>query len=181
MKLMRMFRRFARATGGQAALEFAILAPFVMVPLLMGSFDLLDLLSANRRAQNAAASIADVVSRDTEVTDAEVSSLWSAVDVLMYPNSAQGMQTRVTAIRVVSASSAVVAWSEGHNGLSALSANSPVTLRAAMMQPGTSVVMTETIYPYTSPLGFITPSVMSLNHTAYRRSRLVDPIPRVRS
>jgi hypothetical protein len=48
-----------------------------------------------------------------------------------------------------------------------------------MMRPGTSVIMAESSYPYESPLGFVIDGTMDLEHVAYRRSRLVDPIPRV--
>ena len=61
MKLIQTLRRFARENKGVAALEFAIIAPLLMVPLLLGTVDLIDVMGANKRAQNAAASIADVV------------------------------------------------------------------------------------------------------------------------
>ena len=57
MKLVQNLRRFARENKGLAALEFAIIAPLLMVPLLLGSVDLIDVMGANKRAQNAAASL----------------------------------------------------------------------------------------------------------------------------
>lgn len=178
MSFMSRLRRFAREHGGHAALEFAILAP-MMIFLLFGSVDLLDMLQANRRVQNAAASLADVVARDTEVSDDEIAGLWEALDVLMFPNASTGMQVRVTSVNVIDAGTARVVWSEGYGGMSALSVDATVSLPAAMMQPGTSVIMAETIYPYTSPLGFLIGGAVDFRHEAYRRSRLVDPIPRV--
>ena len=184
MKLMQILRRFARASGGQAGLEFALIAPFIMVPLLLGSIDLLDMLQANRRAQNAAASVADVVSRDTSISDAEVEGLWDAATLLMYPDDGSPLEVRITSVRVISAESAIVAWSETNDtdALPALTADDPFTdLTPAMMQSGTTVIVTDTQYPYHSPLGFLVANEegMTLSHTAYRRSRLVDPLPRV--
>jgi Flp pilus assembly protein TadG len=112
MTFMQRIRSFARATGGLAALEFAILAP-MMVFLLFGSVELIDMLAVNRRVQNVAASLADVVSRDTEVTNSEMSGLWSATDTLMYPEPDTGIQIRVTSILIEDASTARVVWSEG--------------------------------------------------------------------
>ena len=40
--LFQRLRRFAREDKGVAALEFAIIAPLLMVPLLLGSVDLID-------------------------------------------------------------------------------------------------------------------------------------------
>jgi Flp pilus assembly protein TadG len=177
MTLMPRLRRFAVARKGSAALEFAIIAP-MMVFLLFGSVDLLDVLSANKRVQNAASSLADVVARDTEVSDDEIDGLWAALDVLMFPDDGSAVNIRVSSVSVESTSTARVVWSEGH-GMGARVANSTVTLPAAMMTPGTSVIMTESTYSYSSPLGFLLPGPVTLRHDAYRRSRLVDPIPRV--
>ena len=73
MTLIQRLRKFSAAKSGLAALEFAIIAPLLMVPLLLGTVDLVDVMGANKRAQNAAASLADVVARDTEVSNAELS------------------------------------------------------------------------------------------------------------
>jgi Flp pilus assembly protein TadG len=177
MSLIRRFRRFVRAKKGLAALEFAIIAPR-MIFLLYGSGDLIDVLGADKRSQNAAASIADVVARDTEVSNAEVAGLWAALDVLMFPDDGANVQARVTSVRIVNATTARVVLSEGH-GMTPLVTNSTVTLPGGMMTAGASVIMTETSYPYDSLLGFLYSGTKNLSHTAYRRSRLVDPIPRV--
>ncbi|MEZ5994825.1 MAG: TadE/TadG family type IV pilus assembly protein [Hyphomonadaceae bacterium] len=177
MKLMRRLRRFAASKRGVAAVEFAIIAP-MMIFLLFGSVDLFDVLNANKRAQNAAASVADVIARDTEVSDSELAGIWDALDILMFPNDASTMQIRVSSVSIENATTARVVWSEGH-GMSARTPNSTVALPAAMMAPGTSIIMTESVYPYTAPLGFLYTGTMNLTHDAYRRSRLVDPIPRV--
>lgn len=179
MKLIQGLRQFGGDRKGIAAIEFAIIAPLLMVPLLLGSVDLIDALSANKRAQNAASSLADVVARDTAVSDAEVEGLWAALDVLMFPDNGASMQLRITSVRVVSATSATVVWSEGH-GMTALTPGSPVTgLATGMMQAGTSIIMAESVYPYDAPLGFLYAGQINMRHEAYRRSRLVDPIPRV--
>lgn len=177
--ILQRLRGFARATGGLAAVEFAALAPMMML-ILFGSVDLLDMLHANRRVQNSAASIADVVARDTEISNAEIAGLWSAIDILMFPNQGQEVRVRLTSIRIVNATRAEVVWSEARGGLTPYTAGSTVDdLPAQMMQPGSSVIWAETVYPYHSPLGFLNDGVSTFQHDAYRRSRLVDPIPRV--
>lgn len=177
MTLLRTLRRFGGAKKGLAALEFAIIAP-MMIFALFGSVDLLDLLGANKRTQNVAASLSDVVARDTAVSDSEISGLWSATDILMFPDSAAAMKVRVSSVNIVSATSAQVVWSEGHNQTTR-AVNSTVTLPSAMMIPGSSVIMTEVSYPYTPPLHFLLSGAVTIDYTSYRRSRLIDPIPRV--
>ncbi len=177
MKKRRRFRRFGRAKQGVAAIEFAILAP-MMVFLLFGSVDLLDLLDTNRRVENAAASLADVVARDTEVSNDEIAGLWAALDVLMFPDDGTGVNVRLTSISIEDATTARVMWSEGH-GLAARTANSTIPLPNDMMVVGTSIILAEAEFEYGAPLGFLLDGPMTLGQDVYRRSRLVDPIPRV--
>lgn len=179
MKLIQRLRRFADENKGVAALEFAIIAPLLMVPLLLGSVDLIDVMGANKRAQNATASLADVVARDTEISNAEIAGMWRAIDVLMYPNNANALQIRISSISIVNSSTARVIWSEGHGGMSGRSPGSNVALDSRMMTVGSSIIMVESSYAYHAPLGFLFQNRVDMTHNAYRRSRLVDPIPRV--
>lgn len=179
MNLMRILRRFARENKGVAALEFAIIAPLLMVPLLLGSVDLIDVMGTNKRAQNAAASLADVVARDTEISNSEMSGLWAGLNILMYPNDPGAMEMRITSVSIENASTARVIWSEGHGGMSARQAGTTVALDSRMMTVGTSIIMVESVYKYDAPLGFLFQNQVRMTHNAYRRSRLVDPIPRV--
>ena len=162
-----------------AALEFAIIAPLLMVPLLLGSVDLIDVMGANKRAQNATASLADIVARDTEVSNAELNGMWQALDLLLYPTDPGQMQIRITSIRIVNASTTQVVWSEGHGGMAPRQPGTSVALDPRMMTPGTSIIMTESSYQHYAPLRFLFQGQVSMTHAAYRRSRLVDPIPRV--
>lgn len=178
-KFIQRLRRFSAENKGVAALEFAIIAPLLMVPLLLGSVDLIDVMGANKRAQNAAASLADVVARDTEVSNAEIAGMWSALDVLMYPNDSGTMGMRISSISIENAATARVVWSEGHGGMAGRPNGSTVALDNRMMTVGTSLIMVESSYRYDAPLGFLFQNQLNMTHNAYRRSRLVDPIPRV--
>jgi|GEM_PF-2181972 len=179
MKMIQRLRQFARENKGIAALEFAIIAPLLMVPLMLGSVDLIDVMNVNKRAQNATSSLADVVARDTEISNVELSSLWRALDVLMYPDASSAMEIRISSISIVNASTAQVVWSEGHGGMGARQAGTNVALDSRMMTVGTSIIMVESAYKYDAPLGFLFQDQVRMTHNAYRRSRLVDPIPRV--
>jgi len=177
MNLRHRLRRFGKERKGLAALEFAILLP-MMVFTLFASIELLDMLDSNRRLENAASSLADVVARDTAVTDDEVTGFWAALDMLMFPGEGPEVNIRISSVNVVNASTAQVVWSEGQ-GLTPRGVSSTVTLPAGMMTAGTSVIMAEAEMGYSGPLGILLDRPVTLRHTAYRRSRLIDPIPRV--
>ena len=176
-KLKRCLARFKRAKRGIAAVEFALLAP-VMILLLLGSVEVIHMFDTSSRVQNSAASLADLVARDTEVSDSEISGLWDALDLLMYPQSATTMRMRLTSIQIDASSVARVVWSEGRN-ISAYSNGSTISLPAGIGQPGTSVIWAEAEIDYESPLHVLIPGQITMRRSTYRRSRLVDPIPRV--
>ncbi|KAF0173677.1 MAG: pilus assembly protein [Hyphomonadaceae bacterium] len=168
---------FACDRRGLAALEFALIAP-MMIVLLFGSVELTELLATDRRAANTAASVADVISRDTVIEDAEINDLWTAANALMYPNSATPLQIRISSVQVETATQAKVLWSDGHNGYSPRAAGSAMSLPAGMMIPGTSVVVSETTYHYTPPIGVFLDLAFDLDHIEYRRPRVADPVTR---
>lgn len=176
-KMIAAFRRFSADRRGLAALEFALIAP-LMVLVLFGSVELTELLATNRRAENTTASVADVISRDTDVTTAELNDLWTAAATLMYPNSSTPLQMRVSSVQINSSSDARVLWSDGNNGYSPRGVGSAVPLPAGLMIAGTSVIMTETSYHYVPPIGVFLHVAMDLTHTEYRRPRVADPVTR---
>lgn len=169
--------RFSQDRRGLAALEFALIAP-MMIVVLFGAVELTELLATNRRAENTTASIADVVSRDTTVSNDEVSDLWKAAGALMYPNASGPLKMRVSSIQIETATSAKVLWSEGANGYSPRGKGSAMTLPAGMMVPGTSVVIAESSYYYVPPIGVFLDIAINLDHIEYRRPRVADPVTR---
>lgn len=177
MRLVARLRRFARARKGLAALEFALIAP-MMVFLLFGAVELIDALDVDQRVQNAASSLADVVSRDTEVSNTELSGLWTALDILMYPDTSTNMSACITSISIDAAGNSHTVWSEQHNGFGTCP-SADVSLSASMRQPNTSLIVAETHYNYSPRLNFVFSGAFQMRHITYRRSRIVDPIQRV--
>lgn len=173
MKLIARLRRFARASSGLAALEFALLAP-IMLTLLFGSIETIDALGANRRVQNVAASLADVIARDNSVSEDEITGLWAALDILMFPEDGAGMGVTVSSISIDADLNANVEWSRAYNGY----APAAVVVPAAMRRAGTSLIVAQVNYRYNSPISFLIDALgFDMRHTVFRRSRLVDPIP----
>lgn len=190
--LQRLARAFARARDGLAAVEFALIAP-MMVVVLIGSVEIINMLQADRRLENAAASVADVISRDNSIDNTEMAGILGAIDPLMFPDPGTDVDVRITAIMINSSSSARVVWCDTRGTTyPPIASGAQVSgLPDGMMRAGTSIIRVETSFSYVPRLGFMTvdrnrnldKSVASrvLRHTAYRRSRLVDPIPRDRT
>lgn len=181
MRFLRVFRPrdLRRDKRGVAAVEFALILPmFVMI--YMCSVEITELLLANRRVENLAASAADIVARDTMVTDAELNDLETALDLLLSPNTSAGMSARVSSITIDTDGSAEVVWSRSYNDYPALAAGDDVVdLPSDLTEDDNtpSIVRAEVIYDYQSPLRWMLPGPFRLTHSEYRRPRLVDPVP----
>ncbi|MBI1188222.1 MAG: hypothetical protein GC206_12985 [Alphaproteobacteria bacterium] len=193
LRLPPAFRRFAKDEQALAALEFALIAP-MMLFLLFGAVELTNGLDTTRKVENVSASIADVVSRDNAVTDEDLDDLWAAIDPLMWPEPSIGLRARITSVSIEDEDNANVVWSEGHNGLTPRTEGAEIDLPDAMMVPGSSVILAEVEYPYEPVLGFVfgpnglnqmlnpnarTHGAFTISKETIRRSRLVDPVPRI--
>jgi Flp pilus assembly protein TadG len=174
---MQRLRRLFGDARGLAALEFAIIAP-MMVLVLFGTVELTQALATNRRAENVAASIADIVARDTIIDDAEMDDLWFAINALMFPDTPTNMKMRVTSVTFDASGAATAHWSEGHNGWAPFAAGASVPIPTGMRIPDTSLIMTQTSYRYTPPIGVFLKVAFDLEHTEYRRPRVADPVER---
>jgi len=190
-------QRFAHARDGLAALEFALVLP-MMLMLLLTSVELINALQTRTRVENTAASLSDVISRDTEITDDEMDGLWSAIAPLMFPTNAEGVALRVTSISIEDDGDGTAIWSEqctvqstgacGGGGFPDIADGSSI---AASVLPdelaeGSSLIRVEIQYDYEPIVGLFSlddgslerdGAVIPLSYTSYRRSRLVDPIP----
>lgn len=164
-----------RSRSGVAAVEFALMAP-LMVVMLFGIVEVSELLNANRRVENVAASFADVVARDTIVDNDDMDDLWAAVEPLMYPEEDGPLKARVTSVLITSPTEARVGWSEGYNGKAGLVVGSAFSLPGDLMTPNTSVIVAEIDYDYAPAINVVLGGAMRLSHTEYRRPRVVDPI-----
>ena len=153
------FRRFGRDGRGVAVVEFAILAP-IMVLLYVGMVELVQGLMAERRAAHAASAIGDLVAQTDEVTAAEVQQIFAISSVIMQPFDPDHIQLRVTSVRVDASGVPRVRWSDSNANWSERAVNSTVDIPEVTQSNGTeadflgvgqSTVMAEVIYEYSSP------------------------------
>lgn len=169
------FKKLSRDHAGVAAVEFALIAP-MMVLVLFGIVEVSELLKANRRVETVAASLSDVVARDTIVDGNDLSDLWRAIDPLMFPSPTAPAQARITSVLIDKDGKATVGWSAGHNGFSGLAPGAAFTLPADMRVPLTSVIVAEVRYTYTPAINVVLGNTIAMAHTEFRRPRVVDPI-----
>ncbi len=150
-------RRAARDRKGVAALEFALIAP-LMILLFVGLAQLSSAIIASRHTSHATSSLGDLVSQCSNLSDSDLTNIFSAATDIMAPMNVNILSSKVTSVEVVDANQTTQAqWSKVQNGsdpgastLTAYAKNAAVTLPANLVSnQGDSVIMAETKYTYT--------------------------------
>jgi len=166
-------RSFGRDKGGVAALEFALILPF-MALLYFGAIEISLMISADRKVTQTASSIADLVARTDTISTAGMSDVFDAADALFAPYSTSIAQLRVTSL-VDTGGVAKVDWSQARNA-PARAKGETVKLDDGVLPTGGSVIMAEVVYPYSSVLGIFMKDGVSLHETFFLRPRNSDKV-----
>lgn len=172
-----LLRRLGRDRRGIAAVEFALVLPVMILFSLglaeVGRFALLTL-----KLQHAANTMADLASRDEELSNAAVNSMFSAMQHIVQPfDLADQGRVIVSGIGVDPGIPPTVFWQRaGAGSLSAVSdvgteggtATLPATL---VLRDGETVIVAEAVFRYTPWLLALVPETV-LRRAAFYRPRL---------
>ena len=175
----------AHNDAGMAAVEFSLILP-ILVLLWIGGVEVTQALSVDRRLNNLASSIGDLVARSKIITYSDVDKIFDLGPGAMYPFckteavcNTKGLKMRVTAVKMDDANPAngTVAWSRAQ-GITVYSDNQsmnsivPVTLRVA----NTQVIMAEVYMPYTPAIGKVIVGTKNLSDRMFFVPRLVTKV-----
>lgn len=174
MNPLRTLHRFLRNRDGVSAVEFALLAP-VMIVMYFGLAELSQGFMAQRRVEHTAATIADLTAQARSVSSADLNDIFTIGKLVMKPFTTTGMTQRITSVTMTSGV-AKVDWSVGNGGITALATGSTVSLPANLIANGESVIMSQVSYTYHSPADHVMPSAVVFNQTYYLRPRLVTTV-----
>ena len=108
-------RRFRRDLAGIAAVEFALLAP-ILITTFIGTVELSEAITINRKIGQTASTLADLVTQETQMTDEEIANVFSATETVMSPYDASGLKIVVSAVgEDEDTGAAEVKWSKAQN------------------------------------------------------------------
>ncbi|WP_395945209.1 TadE/TadG family type IV pilus assembly protein [Brevundimonas sp.] len=150
--------RLARDDRGVSAVEFALIAP-VMVLLYAGAADLCQGYMAFKRTSHVAAAVADLVSQSSTITKAEIGKIFEVGPLIMAPFGQTSMEQRVSSVSRVSATQYTLNWSRSWvpSGSTGSKLNKPLVISDAKIPTdmlatnGASVIVAESYYKYSSP------------------------------
>lgn len=143
---------FARAKDGVAAVEFALVLPFLLL-LFLGGWELTNAASTYRKVTDTTTELADVVSQYTTMSSTDMNSVFTATTQIMYPDSPNNLQVVLSEITTNANNSATVTWSQAYNGGAPLVVGSSFTLPAGVALPNTSYIYVQSTYLYVPTIG----------------------------
>jgi len=172
----RLLRRFKRNERGAAAVEFALILPF-LITLYMGSIEASSLFTVDRRIEVIASTGADLIARwnpnEGTITKAIVGDYFKAAEGIITPYSTTGLNQVISVLVVPATGEAKVVWSCGFNGGTARVTNTDYVLQTTMKKmvrdntAGTGyLVASETSYSYKPVLGMVFPNAITLKNEA---------------
>lgn len=170
--LQRAAGRFRRDDRGVAFVEFAFIAP-IMVLLFFGTLELSQGITADRRVTKAASSVADLIARVKSTTCDGIQTNFNIAEVLMDPYETTSMSVTVYNIKADANNATVqsVKWSAWNN--KGNKAPSPVPLPAGIIEKGGEVIVVTVELDYDSPITkVIMKDTIKLNETFYLKPRL---------
>ena len=178
--MMRWFNRWRGDRRGVSAVEFAFIAPILILSYFAVA-ELCGALLAQRKAGHVASEIGDLVAQSQQLTMAEFTDFWSVGNAVMYPLASTPLKIRLTSINADPTGKVFkVAWSEDNGaGLTKYAVGTDLTssVPAGLIQANGSVIKSETIYTYTSPVAVVVKTAIPFNATFYLSPRQTTVIP----
>lgn len=173
--MLRILRRFAKARDGLAALEFALIAP-IMIVIFFGSVELSSALDCNTRVARVSFTIADLVAQSTTVSTSDTTNIFNCANAILYPFSSSSAQMIVTSITYDTTGKSTVAWSDAYNTSKRTSVPSSFT-SSLMLKDSSgniiagSVIYSEVSYSFSSPLKYFLGSTTTLTSSFFTKPR----------
>lgn len=170
-RLISRFRSLLWDRSGIAAVEFAVLAPVLML-MTFGTFEITRALIVHKRFQKAASMIGDLVAREQQLgstsTEAknQLNSIMVAAVQAMAPYSSSSMQMGIYQFRANSADATKsrIEWSYAYNSMiiqpCSLTYTSNTLVPANLLSKGDAAIIIDAKYQYSPLLKNLLPAVI---------------------
>jgi len=166
---------FTRDERGVAALEFALLAPILIV-IYFGLAELTEAMMATRKVSHVASVVGDLAAQDMTITPADITDIFSVGQTLLTPFPSTTLKLRLTSVTADAKNTPIVDWSQG-SGMTAYNKGDVITLpsgggsNAPLLTAGQSLIVAEDQYVWTSPIAYFMPHSTPLSDTFYLAPR----------
>ena len=175
-------RQFRANEDAVAAIEFAIVLPFMLL-LCMGGIELGNALSINVKVTATVHTIADILSQNKCVTTSDVTGILGASSKILSPYDISKAVVTVSEVQPTGDNvTAKVIWSQSLNGTgrtTGSTVNLPTSLAGVPTTSG--LILGETTYAYTPNLGYTISGTVTLRDSYYLYPRQTNFVPTITS
>lgn len=174
---MRSPSSFLSCRSGLAAVEFAFIAPILLV-LFFGVLEGSAAYSVNRKVLLSANTLSDLVAQETSITKADLDDLFIGMEDVIDPRDIS-VTFRVVSVYLDTATDQVkVHWSRDSNNAVPYAANSVYTgaVDKTLLNDTSTLIVAETEYAYASPISQKVIGPITMKKTASRWPRLSSKV-----
>jgi Flp pilus assembly protein TadG len=165
--MLKRARSYLRDRKGLAAVEFALIAP-VMVIMFFGAVELSSALDCNSRVARVSSTVADLVAQSAAVSTADTTNIFSAANAILYPYASSNAKIVVTSLVADSNGTVTVGWSDAQN--TSKRTSPPTSIPTGILPASTSVIYAEVTYSFTPAVSYLLGTV-SLTGNFYSKPR----------
>ena len=152
-RLIRRIRELARNTRALGAVEFALVAPF-MILLYVGSYQLMDAISAYRKVTITARALADLATQNETSTLSQMQAFFDGARQVMTPYSTIGSSLAIAQIAIDHTGTPTITWTCINSSSPVCSTSNPaltlsdVTIPADLKTPDTYLIYSQMVFHY---------------------------------
>jgi Flp pilus assembly protein TadG len=162
---------FLRSEKGTVAIEFAFIAP-ILILMFLGTIELCNALICRQKVTTLAASASDLVAQEDTISDAQLTDIFTVTNAIIYPYPTTGSRIIITSVKndPNHAGQFVVDWSKASSG-TGYTQGASITVPAGLITAGASVIMAQVTYTYTPPSNAVIHTAFTMSDTFYTRPR----------
>lgn len=167
---------FWRDRQGTGAIEFAIIAPLLIVAYI-GCFEISVGFNVARKVSRASSTVADVLTQMPSVDKASLDGMNTVAKSVMSPFEVSKYTLKMTGIKMTAPGQGEVTWSYDQAGAAPYKAGSTVTMPSDISAVNTFIVRSELVVPheillFAPGLSKSTVNTIDISKTAYFRQRV---------
>ncbi|USQ94973.1 TadE/TadG family type IV pilus assembly protein [Caulobacter sp. RL271] len=172
------FRGFWRDHRGVSAVEFALIAPLLIL-MYCGMAELSLAMMAQRRLSNIASAIGDLVAQNAQTGPAKTADIFKIGDTIMAPFTTTALQMCLASVTSDAKGKNTVAWSRASvSDMANCPAQDAVLtdVPAGVLAASQTVILARASYTYTPTIKLVFPGGVTFNRTFYLRPRRSDAV-----
>ena len=164
-----MLNRLFRDRRGAAAVEFAFVAP-LMILMYYGLSETTQGMMASRRAAHVATTIGDLTAQQSQINAATVADIFTVGKAILAPFPTATLNMRITSVKADVSGTPKVVWSQGYGSMAPLS-GTVSGVPTGLIGPNESTIQAEVSYTYTSSIQKALPGPIVLTQKSFLKPR----------